>query len=541
MISTEKVSLSHGQRTLFKDVSIKFLPGNCYGLIGANGAGKSTFLKILSGEIAQDHGEVHIPNGLRLAVLKQNQFEFDEIQVLKTVMMGNANLYKIMEEKEALYAKPDFSEKDGIRASELEGEFADLNGWDAESQAAEMLESLGIPAKLHEKNMKDLEPGQKVRALLAQALFGDPDILLLDEPTNNLDLGTIAWLEEFLIEFKNTVIVVSHDRHFLNKVTTHIADIDFNKITVYTGNYSFWYQASQLNLKQKQDQNKKSEDKAKELKDFISRFSANASKSKQATSRKKMLEKLKVEDIKPSTRKYPHIHFEQDREVGKDILRTSQLAAKVSDHAAFQGFELQVKKGDKIAFIGKNPDPAALLFQVLAGKVKSTSGEFSWGVTAKVAYFPKDHDDYFEEDINLLDWMRQFAVEKEEFEEEYLRGFLGKMLFSGQEVHKKATVLSGGEKVRCMLAKIMMEKANVLLLDEPTNHLDLESITALNRGLVAFPGTIFFISQDRETVSSIAQRIIEVSPMGIVDREVNYEEFVTRADIQKERQAIYPS
>lgn len=539
MISTSNVSLSYGTRTLFKNVTIKFLPGNCYGLIGANGAGKSTFLKILSGEIQPDQGDVIIPPGMRLAVLKQNQFEFDDLDVLKTVLMGNKPLYAIMEEKDALYAKADFSDADGIRAAELETAFADMNGWDAESQAAEMLETLGIPSSLHNLKMKEIEAGQKVRALLAQALYGNPDILLLDEPTNNLDLNTIRWLEEFLCEFKNTVIVVSHDRHFLNKVTTHTADIDFNAISVYTGNYSFWYEASQLNLKQRQDRNRKNEEKAKELKSFIMRFSANASKSKQATSRKKMLDKLNVEEIKPSTRKYPHIFFQQEREAGKDILNINELSASESDLASFSGFSATIKKGDKVAFIGKTALPASLLFEVLAGEREPKSGEYTWGVTTTVGYFPKEHDSYFAEDINLLDWLRQYAKTDDEREEEYLRGFLGKMLFSGQEVLKKTSVLSGGEKVRCILAKMMMLRANVLLLDEPTNHLDLESITALNKGLNEFPGTILLISQDREIVSSIANRIVEISSKGFVDREMEYEEFIERPDLSAERSALY--
>lgn len=539
MISTSNVTLSYGTRTLFKDVNIKFRPGNCYGLIGANGAGKSTFLKILSGEIPPDNGQVHIPPGLRVAVLKQNQFEFDELEVLKTVLLGNKKLYDIIEEKERLYAKPDFSEEDGIRASELETQFADMDGWDAESQAAEMLESLGITSVSHSKKMKELEAGQKVRTLLAQALFGNPDILLLDEPTNNLDLETIDWLEEFLCTFKNTVVVVSHDRHFLDKVTTHTADIDFNKITVYTGNYSFWYEASQLNLRQRQEKNRKSEEKAAELKSFIARFSANASKSKQATSRKKMLDKLVVEDIKPSTRKYPHIVFQPEREAGKDILRTSDLCGSISEPASFKNFNAVFSKGEKVAFFGRSALPASCLFEVLAGTREPTSGELHWGVTTKVAYFPKEHDDYFTEDLNLIEWLRQYAETKEELEEEYLRGFLGKMLFSGEEVFKKTSVLSGGEKVRCMLSKMMMKKANVLLLDEPTNHLDLESITALNKGMKEYPGTLLFISQDRQLVSSIANRVIEISPKGFVDRPMDYEEFLGREDLKDERSRLY--
>ncbi len=539
MISTSGVSLSFGTRTLFKNVNVKFLPGNCYGLIGANGAGKSTFLKLLSGEIEADSGDISVPEGLRIAVLKQNQFGFDEHEVLKTVLMGNEPLYKIMEEKDAIYAKPDFDEKDGIKASELEATFADMNGWDAESQAAQMLEKLGIVSDLHNKKMSELESGKKVRVLLAQALFGDPDILLLDEPTNNLDFEAIHWLEEFLCNFHNTVIVVSHDRHFLDKVTTHTADIDFEGIQVYSGNYSFWYEASQLNLKMRHDRNKKAEDKASELKAFIARFSANASKSKQATSRKKMLDKLNVEQIKPSTRKYPHMAFQQEREIGKDVLKASAISAKESELAAFSGMHLEVKKGDRVAFIGKTSLASSLLFEVLAGEKEPDEGTVQWGVTASVGYFPKEHEEYFTKDLNLIDWLRQYATKKEEFEEEYIRGFLGKMLFSGQEVLKKTSVLSGGEKVRCMLAKIMMKQANVLLLDEPTNHLDLESITALNKGLLAYPGTVLFISQDREIIRSLATRVVEVSNKGYIDREVTYEEFIERPDVIAAREQLY--
>lgn len=534
MISTSNVTLGFGQRTLFKNVNVKFIPGNCYGLIGANGAGKSTFLKILSGEVASDQGEVFVTPGHRIAILKQNQFEFDELEVIKTVLMGNKVLYQIMEEKDALYARENFSEEDGIRASELETRFSDLGGWDAESQAAEMLESLGIPTNLHTKKMRELEAGQKVRALLAQAIFGNPEILLLDEPTNNLDLTTIAWLEEFLCEFKNTVIVVSHDRHFLDKVSTHIADIDFGEMTVYTGNYSFWYEASQLNLQQRQDKNKKAEDKAKELKEFIARFSANASKSSQATSRKKLLDKLSIEEIKPSTRRYPHIVFQQEREAGKDILRVTQLSCKTSDKASFKNLSMLVNKGNKIAFVGKSALPASLLFETLALERKPDQGEIHWGASTSVAYFPKEHDSYFKADLNLIDWLRQYARTDAELEEEFIRGFLGKMLFSGQEVLKKTSVLSGGEKVRCILARMMMKKANVLILDEPTNHLDLESITSLNKGLKEYPGTLLFISQDRQLVETIADRIIELSPKGFVDREMSYEEYAGRTDLQNE-------
>jgi ATPase subunit of ABC transporter with duplicated ATPase domains len=509
MISTSGVTLGYGQRVLFKDVNVKFLPGNCYGLIGANGAGKSTFLKILSGEITPDFGEVAVQPGQRVAVLKQNQFEFDDIEVLKTVIMGNRFLYDIIREKEELYAKPDFSDADGIRASELEARFAELNGWDAEAQAAEMLHGLGVGDELLTKKMRDLEAGQKVRVLLAQALYGNPDILLLDEPTNNLDVQSIMWLEEFLIEFKNTVVVVSHDRHFLDKVCTHIADIDFGKIQLYTGNYNFWYQASQLALKQQKDQNKKAEDRIKELKSFIERFSANASKSRQATSRKKQLEKLSVDEIKPSTRRYPHIHFVEEREAGKDLLLCKNLTGELDGRILFKNLDLTINRGEKVAFVGKDGTPATLLFQILTGDRQPASGEFRWGITTLRSYFPKDNAGWFDEPLTLLDWLRQYVSKESERDEEYVRGFLGRMLFSGEEATKKSNVLSGGEKVRLMMARMMMARPNVLVLDEPTNHLDLESITAVNNGLMNYPGTILFTSQDREFVNSVATRIIE--------------------------------
>ena len=438
MITTNGVTLGYGQRYLFKEVSVKFLPGNCYGLIGANGAGKSTFLKILSGEIPPDHGDVFVQPGQRVAVLKQNQFEFDDIEVLKTVIMGNKFLFDIMQEKEALYAKSDFTDADGLRASDLESRFAELNGWDAEAQAAEMLHSLGIGDDILQKKMRDLEAGVKVRVLLAQALFGNPDILLLDEPTNNLDLQAIMWLEEFLCEFTNTVIVVSHDRHFLDKVCTHIADIDFSKLSLYSGNYTFWYQASQLALKQQKDQNKKSEDRIKELKSFIERFSANASKSSQATSRKKQLDKLTVEDIKPSTRRYPHVHFAEEREAGKDLLMITGLKGESEERLLFQNLELTVNKGDKIAFVGKDTAPATMLFQIIAGEVKAAKGEFRWGITTNRAYFPKENKSWFQEPLSLIDWLRQYVTKQSERDEEYIRGFLGRMLFSGEEATKKS-------------------------------------------------------------------------------------------------------
>lgn len=539
MISTSGVTLGYGQRVLFKDASVKFLPGNCYGLIGANGAGKSTFLKILSGEIEPDFGEVSVQPGQRVAVLKQNQFEFDDVEVLKTVIMGNKFLYDIIREKEELYAKADFSDADGIRASELEARFAELNGWDAESQAAEMLHGLGVGDELLTKKMRDLEAGQKVRVLLAQALYGNPDILLLDEPTNNLDVQSIMWLEEFLIEFKNTVVVVSHDRHFLDKVCTHIADIDFGKIQLYTGNYTFWYQASQLALKQQKDQNKKAEDRIKELKSFIERFSANASKSKQATSRKKQLEKLSVEEIKPSNRRYPHIHFVEEREAGKDLLQCKNLTGELDGRVLFQNLDLTINRGEKVAFVGKDGSPATLLFQILTGDRLPTSGEFRWGITTHRSYFPKDNAEWFKEPLTLLDWLRQFVTKESERDEEYVRGFLGRMLFSGEEATKKANVLSGGEKVRLMMARMMMARPNVLILDEPTNHLDLESITAVNNGLMNYQGTILFTSQDREFVNSVATRIIEITPKGWMDQVISYDEYLESPSIAEQRARLY--
>ncbi len=538
-MQTNGITLAFGQRALFQDVSLKFLPGNCYGLIGANGTGKSTFLKILSGEIKPDSGEVLTTPGERIAVLKQNQFEFDDIEVLKTVIMGNRPLFEIMVEKDALYAKEDFSEEDGIRASELEGRFAELNGWDAESQAGEMLGALGVTENFHHLKMRELEAGLKVRVLLAQALFGNPDILLLDEPTNNLDLPSIMWLEEFLCEFKNTVVVVSHDRHFLDKVCTHIADIDFNKITLYTGNYSFWYEASQLALKQRQDKNKKAEDKIKELKSFIERFSANASKSKQATSRKKLLGKLNVEDIKPTSRKYPHIVFTEEREAGKDLLLIENLAGEQDGRLLFKNLNLHIAKGEKVAFVGKDGAPLSLLFQILNGEIEPKTGSFRWGVTTTRAYFPKEHSAFFKSGLTLINWLREWAKTDAERDEEYVRGFLGRMLFSGEEAQKTCSVLSGGEKVRCMLARMMMQRANVLILDEPTNHLDLESITALNEGLKNFKGTLLFTSQDRQFVSTIASRIIEITPKGMIDKVINYDDYLESDAITKERQTLY--
>ncbi|BFH16550.1 ATP-binding cassette domain-containing protein [Paenibacillus melissococcoides] len=538
MISTTGVTLRYGKRPLFEDVNIKFTPGNCYGLIGANGAGKSTFLKILSGEIEPTNGEVHITPGDRMSVLKQNHYEYDEFPVLETVIMGHQRLYSIMKEKDALYAKADFSEEDGMRAGELEGEFAELNGWEAEADAAELLIGLGIPKNLHDDKMSELDGNQKVRVLLAQALFGRPNILLLDEPTNHLDLESINWLEHFLMDYEGTVIVVSHDRHFLNKVCTHIADIDFGKIQLYAGNYDFWYESSQLALKMARDQNKKKEEKIKELQTFIQRFSANASKSKQATARKKMLDKITLDDIRPSNRKYPFINFKSEREAGKQLLTIEGLTKTVEGEKVLDNMHLVVNKGDKIAFVGPNGLAKTTLFQILMGELEPDAGTYSWGVTTSQAYFPKDNSAYFDgvED-NLVDWLRQYSKDQDET---FLRGFLGRMLFSGEEALKKASVLSGGEKVRCMLSKMMMAGANVLILDEPTNHLDLESITALNNGLIDFDGTMLFTSHDHQFVQTIANRIVEITPSGIIDRVTTFDEYLESDEIKALREQMYP-
>jgi ATPase subunit of ABC transporter with duplicated ATPase domains len=538
MISTSGVTLRYGKRALFEDVNIKFTAGNCYGLIGANGAGKSTFLKILSGEIEANIGEVHMTPGERMAVLKQNHFEYDEYPVLETVIMGHSRLYDIMKEKDALYAKADFSEADGLRAGELEGEFAELNGWDAEPDAAALLIGLGIPRELHDKKMEELSGNEKVRVLLAQALFGRPNNLLLDEPTNHLDLESIQWLENFLMDYEGTVIVVSHDRHFLNKVCTHIADIDFGKIQLYVGNYDFWYESSQLALQLQRESNKKKEEKIKELQAFIQRFSANASKSKQATSRKKQLDKITLDDIRPSNRKYPFINFKPEREAGKQLLTVDRLTKSVDGEKVLDDLSFVVNKGDKIALVGPNGLPKSMLFEVLMGRTEPEAGEFSWGVTTTQAYFPKDNSEYFDGvDLNLVEWLRQYSKDQDET---FLRGFLGRMLFSGEEALKKASVLSGGEKVRCMLAKMMLNGANVLLLDEPTNHLDLESITALNNGLIDFDGTILFTSHDHQFIQTIANRIIEITPTGIIDKAMTYDEYLESEEIKALREKMYP-
>lgn len=536
MISTSKLTVKFGSQPLFEDVNVKFTPGNCYGLIGANGSGKSTFLKVLSGEIEPTSGEVHIAKGQRLAVLKQNHYEFDEYTVIDTVIMGHKKLYSIMKEKDALYAKPDFNDEDGIKVSHLESEFAELDGWQAESMAASMLNDLGISNELHYSLMSELAGSEKVRVLLAQALFGNPDILLLDEPTNHLDIHTIKWLEEFLIEFQNTVIVVSHDRNFLDNVCTHIADIDFGKIQLYAGNYSFWSQASQLIIKQMEEKNKQTEEKMEELKAFIARFSANASKAKQATSRKNMLDKLSLEDIKPSSRQYPRIRFNYIKIPGKDVLHVKNLTKSFDGNLLFKNFSMDVNQGQKIAFLAKDPLILTTLFQILAGEMEPDEGEVKWGVTATNSYFPKDNNKFFEEDINLIQWLAQYSPDQHV---NFLRGYLGRMLFSGEDSEKSATVLSGGEKVRCMLAKMMVAEANVLILDEPTNHLDLESITALNNSIIDFHGTVFFTSQDHQFIQTVADRIIEISPNGYISSHEKYEDYIESPDIQKRRETLY--
>ncbi|PEX87375.1 ABC transporter ATP-binding protein [Bacillus cereus] len=538
MITVSNVSLRFADRKLFEDVNIKFTPGNCYGLIGANGAGKSTFLKILSGEIEQSAGDIHITPGERLAVLKQNHFEYEEFPVLETVIMGHTQLYKVMQEKNAIYMKEDFSDEDGMRAAELEGEFAELNGWEAESEAAILLKGLGIGEDVHDKKLSELTGAEKVKVLLAQALFGKPDILLLDEPTNHLDLKAIQWLENFLMNFENTVIVVSHDRHFLNKVCTHMADLDFGKIQLYVGNYDFWYESSQLALKLTQDANKKKEEKVKELQNFIARFSSNASKAKQATSRKKLLDKITLDDIRPSSRRYPFVGFTPEREIGNDLLTVEGLSKTIDGEKVLDNVYFTLNKGDKVAFIGRNDIAMTTLFKILMGEMEPDSGSFKWGVTTSQSYFPRDNSKYFENsDSNLVDWLRQFSPQDES--ESFLRGFLGRMLFSGEEVKKNVSVLSGGEKVRCMLSKMMLSGANVITLDDPTNHLDLESITALNNGLIAFKGTMLFTSHDHQFVQTIANRIIEVTPNGVIDKEATYDEFLENEELQKQVDAMY--
>jgi ATPase subunit of ABC transporter with duplicated ATPase domains len=536
MISANNVSLAYGKRVIFKDVNIKFLPGNCYGLIGANGAGKSTFLKILAGEVEADSGTISIGTKERIAVLKQDQFAFDEETVFATVIMGHARLFEVMNAREAMYAKADFSEEDGIRSAELEAEFAEMNGYEAEAEAAVLLNGLGIPEELRHKKMKELEGGDKVRVLLAQALFGNPDVLLLDEPTNHLDLKSIAWLEDFLFRFPNTVIVVSHDRHFLNQVCTHVADIDFSRIQVYVGNYDFWYQASQLTLKQKQDENRKVADRANELKEFIQRFSSNASKAKQATSRKRLLEKLTVEEMPVSSRKYPYVVFKPERACGDIILEITNLAKEIGGVPVLKNLTLTVRKGDKIAFVGGNSLAKTTLFQILAEELGPDSGSFRWGTTITSSYFPKENATYFANDLNLIEWLGQFSPPSEG--ESFARGFLGRMLFSGDEATKKTAVLSGGERVRCMLSRMMLAGANALVLDEPTNHLDLESITALNNGLISFSGVVLFASHDHEFVATVANRIVEITPAGIIDRAMGFEEYLENTEVAQARDRL---
>lgn len=537
MLTVANVSLRFGKRVLFEDVNLKFTRGNCYGIIGANGAGKSTFLKILSGEIEPNTGSVDMDPGKRMAVLNQNHFAFDEFPVLQTVIRGHSQLWAIMEEKDALYAKEDFTEDDGMRASELEADFAEMDGWNAESDAASLLSSLGIEEDVHDKLLKELNGNQKVRVLIAQALFGNPDVLLMDEPTNDLDVETIRWLEDFLAQFENTVLVVSHDRHFLDNVCTHVCDIDYSKINIYSGNYTFWYESSQLALRQRSDQNKKAEEKKKELQEFIARFSANVAKSRQATARKKMLEKLDIEEIQPSTRKYPGIFFRQNREVGDQVLTAENLSFQTQDgEYLYKDVNFTVNKGDKIAFVSRNTLALNTLFKSLWGEEKGGKGEIRWGVTVTMGFLPNENAHYFTEKINLVDWLRQYSEEKDET---YIRGFLGRMLFSGEETQKMCTVLSGGEKVRCMLSKMMLESPNVALFDEPTNHLDLESIQALNNGMKEFAGTILFHSHDQEVMNSIANRIIEITPNGIIDKHMTYEEYAESAEIKERRTELY--
>ncbi len=537
MISASNISLRYGKRILFDEVNVKFMPGNCYGIIGANGAGKSTFIKILSGEIEPTTGHVDIEKGKRMSVLKQDHFEFDNLQVLETVMMGNKQLFEIIKEKELIYAKEDFTDADGIKASELEEKFAEMEGWNAESDAGSLLNDLGISDDLHYRTVHELSNNQKVRVLLAQALFGNPDILLMDEPTNDLDVDTIKWLENFLANFENTVLVVSHDRHFLDSVCTHVADIDFNKITTYSGNYTFWYQSSQLALKQRSDQNKKSEEKKKELMDFIMRFSANVAKSKQATSRRKMIDKLNIEEIKPSTRKYPAVFFIQEREAGDQVLNVENFSYKHEGVTLFSNINFSIRKGDKVAFLCKNALAITKLFECLRGDEKPNTGTAEWGITIKQSYIPNDNSQYFEGvDLSLVDWLRQFSKEKDET---FVRGFLGKMLFSGEESLKKASVLSGGEKVRCMLSKTMLESPNLIISDEPTNHLDLESIQSLNNSFIDYKGTLLFYSHDHEFINTVANRIIEIGPLGMIDRNSTYDDYLEDETLKERKLALF--
>lgn len=535
MISAHNVTLRIGKKALFEDVNIKFTEGNCYGLIGANGAGKSTFLKILSGELETTVGDIVITPGQRLSFLKQDHFKYDEFQVLDTVIMGNTRLYEIMKEKDAIYMKEDFTDEDGIKAADLEGEFAAMNGWEAESDAANLLNGLGIETDLHYKYMRELNGAEKVKVLLAQALFGNPDILLLDEPTNHLDLDAIAWLEEFLINFENTVIVVSHDRYFLNKVCTHIADIDYSKIQLYAGNYDFWYESSQLMVKQMKESNRKKEEKIKELQEFVQRFSANASKSKQATSRKRALEKIELDDIKPSSRKYPYIDFRPAREIGNEVLSVTNLSKTIDGVKILDNLSFTINREDKVALVGPNELAKTILFKILSGEMEPDEGEYKWGITTSQSYFPKDNSAEFDNDDTIADWLTQYSPEKDAT---YVRGFLGRMLFAGEDGVKKVKVLSGGEKVRCMLSKLMISASNVLLLDEPTDHLDMESITALNNSLIKFPGVIIFSSRDHQIVQTTANRIMEIVNGQLIDKITTYDEYLESDEMARKRQVF---
>ena len=541
MISANNITLAYGKRVLFDEVNINFTKGNCYGVIGANGAGKSTFLKIISGEIEPNKGTIDITPGERMAVLNQNQFAFDEETVLNTVLMGHKKMWQVMHERDAIYAKADFTEADGIKAGELEHEFGEMGGYTAESDAATFLSELGVKDELHQVLMKDISANLKVRVLLAQALFGNPDILLLDEPTNNLDVETISWLENFLADYENIVLVVSHDRHFLDAVCTHVADVDKKKIKVYTGNYTFWYESSQLAARQASDKNKKMEDKKKDLLEFIARFSANASKSKQATSRKKALDKLVFEDITASNRKYPGIIFKQEREVGNEILKVDNLAKSVEGKAIFSKIKFDIQKGDKIAFISKDPIALTTFFEVINGKLKADSGTYEWGTTVTTAYLPNDNSEYFEgSTLNLMDWLRQYVPPTtKDVDEDFLRGFLGKMLFSGDEILKKTNVLSGGEKVRCMVSKMMLQNPNVLILDEPTNHLDLESIISFNDNMIAYTGIILLTTHDHQFMQTVANRIIEITPKGMIDKLMTYDEYLADERVKEMREEMY--
>lgn len=539
MLSVSNLSLQFGKRILFDEVNVKFTQGNIYGIIGANGAGKSTFLKILSGALEPTSGQVHLEKGKRMSVLSQDHFAFDEHQVLETVLMGNKSLYDLKNQMDAIYAKPDFSEEDGLKVADLGAQYEEMGGWNAESDAANLLSSLGIKEEYHYSLMSDMDNKSKVRVLLAQAIFGNPDVLIMDEPTNDLDFEAIGWLESFLANFDNTVIVVSHDRHFLDSVCTHISDIDFGKITHYSGNYTFWYESSQLAARQRAQQNKKAEEKKKELEDFIRRFSANVAKSKQATSRKKMIEKLNINDIKPSSRRYPGIFFEQEREAGDQILNVEGLSLTKDDEVLFKDIHLNLNKGDKVVVLSKNSKALHAFYDILMGKMDADEGSFKWGVTTSQSYLPVDNANFFENNLDLVDWLRQWATTEEEREEVYIRGFLGRMLFSGEEALKKSNVLSGGEKVRCMLSRMMMIRANVLLIDEPTNHLDLESIQAFNNGLIKYKGTVLFSTHDHEFAQTVANRVVELTPNGIIDRMMSFDEYLEDGKVKELRNKMY--